>query len=260
MCIIHYIPINGPIPSDEYLNNSWENNDDGAGMMFVYDGKVQIYKSMNKREFIDMVKEVHKNLIEETPLICHYRVGTCGERSIYNVHPFEIFKDKLAYCHNGQIYRMQYGSKESDSHEFANQLRELPEHFLNNEAINLLISNFIDKDKLVFLNNKKETYIFYEDLGIWEDGIWYSNNTMKVIKYPYYIEEYNIVENRNKCEWCVEYSDELYEGKFEIEDDYWHFRCCKECIKMFIREEDDSIFIKINEKWVNIKNIEENIF
>ena len=56
MCILVIKPKGKEMPSKKILRNCWENNPDGAGMMYVKDGHVVIDKGY--MEFSDFWKEL----------------------------------------------------------------------------------------------------------------------------------------------------------------------------------------------------------
>lgn len=55
--------------------------------------------------------------------IWHYRIGTSGRMSVYNVHPFPVCKGKYLLYHNG-VLGSGVGQK-SDTHAFADSMKDL---------------------------------------------------------------------------------------------------------------------------------------
>lgn len=189
MCIILVVPPNTKLANPDILSTCWERNDDGGGVMFpsVHGEGVEIHKDMDKARFLDLVTNIHENVNKSVPMVIHFRVGTCGEHSEYNVHPFPIFKDesgkvKLAYVHNGQLFQVDRNSRESDSHRFAIAMEDMPKDFHKNEVILGLLQAFAKGDKMVFLDDDGEVVIVNEKAGYWDEGIWYSHGGYKPFK------------------------------------------------------------------------------
>ena len=115
----------------------------------------------------------------DRPFIIHFTIGTHGEKTVYNCHPFYVNKN-LVFIHNGIIQGVGTDVKKSDTQLFNDKvLKRLPKGWESNDAIRELISNYIGYSKLVFLNVAGDVYIVNEKLGNWLDGIWYSNMSYK---------------------------------------------------------------------------------
>jgi hypothetical protein len=168
------------------LSNSWNNNDDGAGMLYVADGKLIAEKFPNQdvKNSSKNFEKFYKRYVEvydkhgELPMLIHFRIATHGLTPEY-LHPFFV-SDSVGFVHNGIIYGL--GSHErSDTAEFADLLSTI--HVpsvatLDNPFIEESISRFIETDnKLIFLDNTGDYRIFNEDIGEWVEGNWYSNKT-----------------------------------------------------------------------------------
>lgn len=192
----------------ETLRTCWNNNNDGAGMIYVTDKNVLVtYKELHS--FDKFYKEYNKQrkLNKDSNFVLHFRIATSGKIDLNNCHPFKVSKD-LAFVHNGMIDIEQLNKDVSDTYTF-NQtiLKELGKNFLYNEAIIRLIENYIGYSKLIFLNNFNEATIINELLGDWDGDNWYSNKSYKPTQvkkyenygYGYYSKGYN---NINSCDLC----------------------------------------------------------
>ena len=118
MCIIVAKDKKTKLPKEEYLRNCFESNDDGAGFMYVDNGKVIIDKGYMKYDkFIKHYHELCKkyNNFKNKALVMHFRIGTAGENSKANTHPYPItrhrkplhktfVKTDLGVVHNGIIH------------------------------------------------------------------------------------------------------------------------------------------------------------
>ncbi len=177
MCIAIVKP-QGTEISDKYLENSFDNNNDGAGIAYAKDGKLYIIKGIFKKEnFIKIVRNAEK--IAQGDMLIHCRIGTSGLKNKNNCHP-HIVNDSLVMIHNGILdIDVPKKSKVSDTVIFVEKyLNKLNKDFVKNECIMNLIELAIgSNNKFAFLNNKGESFICNYNAGIVEDGIWYSNNT-----------------------------------------------------------------------------------
>jgi len=176
MCIAILKP-KGEIIKKATLKTCFENNDDGAGYMFVKNGALQFVKGFFtfKNFWNSYVKNVVKN---GNPISAiHFRITTHGKTNAENCHPFKI-DNSLGFIHNGVINFVKPDKKKSDTSMFNEHiLKRLPADFIGNGAICDLIEESIGSSKLVFLNDKGEFLISNEELGKWKDNVWYSNDS-----------------------------------------------------------------------------------
>lgn len=182
MCIIISKPINKEIPQ-KHLENSYSNNKDGVGIMFAEKGSVKIEKWLGSdhEKFLKRLKELkNKNVV------VHYRAASVGGISLENVHPFWVFENKMAMCHNGTIYKAKSLAKngESDTVAFARMLSDLPNDFLGRHGLVLMMKEYIGTNsRIAFLDENGTVAILNKQLGKEIDGIWYSNDYFEKI-YP----------------------------------------------------------------------------
>ena len=77
-------------PTTEEITACWENNPDGAGLMYPEDNHVVISKGYQTlKDFLTMVKCVP----ESAPLVLHFRIGTAGGYGPEVTHPFPVCRD-----------------------------------------------------------------------------------------------------------------------------------------------------------------------
>jgi len=209
MCIAIYKPSGKVIP-EEYLFNSFQNNYDGAGFMYIKDNAIHIHKGfMTYKNFLKTY--THKcSQHKKSPFVVHMRIATSGASSCDMTHPFKINKH-LAFCHNGVLYQIPTHAYKSDTFLF-NQtiLQKLPEDFIENNAIVLMLADYISTDKLVFLRSDGKVYIINEDLGEWEGDVWYSNDSYKKLGY------YSSKSIGNQFDEWDEYIDETTGGVYKV--------------------------------------------
>jgi predicted glutamine amidotransferase len=232
--------------SKQTLNNCWENNSDGAGMLYIENGVLTSFKELTSfKKYFKHYKEAKKRN-KSSWFVLHFRISTHGKINETNCHPFMV-NDDLGFVHNGIIGGVGSSPDFSDTYLF-NQtiLKSLPSGFEHNEGIGKLLSDFIDYSKLIFLNSKNEWSIIGESKGHWADGNWFSNDTYKYVsqyldyggtkiargsyKYePYTMNpvkaEKSYKKNTTDCEWC---NDNIASYSF---DDGCYL--CKECKDYF---------------------------
>lgn len=221
MCIAIVKP-QGTEISDEYLENCFDNNKDGAGIAYAKDGKLYIVKGIfDKKQFIQEVRKAEK--IAQGSMLIHCRIGTSGLKDKKNCHP-HIVNDNLVMIHNGILdIDVPKNSKVSDTVIFIEKyLKKLSKDFVKSEPIMHLIEKAIgDRNKFAFLNNKGEAFICNAKAGTVEGGIWYSNDT-----YSYNWDRYDDFFDRSLEEdtevygYFEEYIEFLEDEELEALGDY----------------------------------------
>lgn len=193
MCVIAAKPKNVDMPDKTTLSNMWYRNHDGAGLMWVQDGKVHIEKGfMTFDSFLDALDRIGKQVdLKRTSVVMHFRITTHGGTKPENCHPFPCessvgalkklkFTSKLGIAHNGIISSVSPRKGISDTMEYIltqlSPLYKAVPDFYRNKHLLEMISNATGS-RLAFLNAKGEIYTvgdFIED-----GGIMYSNTSYK---------------------------------------------------------------------------------
>jgi hypothetical protein len=173
MCIAIHRPKGAPI-SKRTLLNCWDNNSDGAGFMYVEDGKLVTEKGFMKWKAL--WKAIRPHIHEkDRELVIHFRIATSGRIDYDNCHPHEIH-DGLSYVHNGIIHDLNDDLDKCDTVRLAEILKELPHGFIHSDGIMALIAMAVGGSKFIFMDNLGTVKIINEDLGVEAEGVWYSNN------------------------------------------------------------------------------------
>lgn len=186
MCIAVYVPANAII-TDEIIENCYDNNPDGAGVMWQENGKVHIKKGFfSVRELIATFREIPVGFNRAI----HCRIATSGKISGACCHPFPITKDikemmkteqtvKAAVIHNGIIPfctpHEGIMAPYSDTMLFTkNYLHPMGDLVLHQCFKNLFEESNTSK-LLIFKGNKVAL------IGDWieDNGIFYSNDGYK---------------------------------------------------------------------------------
>lgn len=196
MCIAIVKPIGVDVPSENILKNCFENNKDGAGFAFNYNGRVIIKKGfMRFEDFMNAFNSYNsKYSFKDRGLLIHFRIATHGGVNQSMTHPFPIQGDngalqKIEYVsnyaviHNGTIsLTSSKANRENNMSDTAVFIRDYlydiatNKDWFNNETNIDLIEKLIDS-KMAILNNKGE---FIKTSGFTEDnGVFYSNTSYK---------------------------------------------------------------------------------
>lgn len=218
MCIILAKKKGVDIPNDDIIRNCFENNPDGAGLMYQVGDHVKIEKGyMNVEKLIKRVHTLSKKIdLKNKSFVIHFRIGTSGKNDKKTTHPFPITNDfdelrqlsiqtPLAMVHNGVIWEYAYkDSILSDTQNFIKDyvsiFYELNKDFLKNDRV---IANLkeVCGSKLCFLDNEDNlTFIgdFIEDT---ETGLIFSNTTYKKVHYTYYNFGRNTIIDDYEDDW-----------------------------------------------------------
>lgn len=168
--------------SKESLRNCWENNGDGAGILYINNKKMQVFKEMKSfdnfyNNYIEIKRKYGRNNI-----VLHFRISTHGKVNETNCHPF-LVNDDLGFVHNGMIYDVPTSKDYSDTYMFNETvLKSFNEGFEYNDTVMEMLEIFIGKgSKLIFLNKDNEYRIVNEEAGHWYMDCWFSNSSYKQV-------------------------------------------------------------------------------
>jgi len=217
MCIVIIKKSGVNAPNQNILNNCFDNNSDGAGVMYLNNGQVQIDKGyMTKKAFTKRLKKLAFN--KDDTVIYHFRLATHGATKAGQTHPFpvsEIDKDLLntrietgiAMAHNGILSAMQSDKILSDTMMYIKHIVSPIKDMIFDKSMSKLLSKSSVGSRLVFLNGKGNILTTGE--WITDNGLFYSNNGYKELKYLGYSDSTVSINddfNWNKDE-KIEYTD-----------------------------------------------------
>ena len=197
MCIIVCKPAGVKLPNKDILERCFNTNNDGAGFMFVYKNKVRIEKGYFT--FDAFYKDLTDSIKVDTPCVMHFRIGTHGNKSPDNTHPFAISDDDMflknqrcytdvGVAHNGIISLTStnnfYSSDtSSDTYKFVKEYLSLIienyEFYKDDDTVKLIERLIGSSNKLAFLS--KDGHIEMINSFIEDDGIFYSNSSYKPV-------------------------------------------------------------------------------
>lgn len=252
MCIICAKKKGVAMPSWSTIENMWQGNRDGAGLMWTENGVVHITKGyMNYESFKNELDSLGERLdLTETPLVMHFRITTHGGTKPENCHPFPItdqigLMQKLrcntdvGIAHNG-ILSFTPRKGISDTMEYiAMQLsiiKKIDRKFLVNERLMQLIKNATEGSRLCFLDKTGRIYTtgnFIEDNEILYSNSsymyspFYSSNKKTKTKLLCHIEDADMFVRDSKgksvtsavADFYVDYAHDVYAYSF-VKDEF----------------------------------------
>jgi len=181
MCVIIAKSAGLRWPSTKTLAQCWAANPDGAGLMLLSGGQVQIHKG-----FMDLpsLKAALKKVRPAQSAVLHFRHATSGSRSAAMTHPFPISADPddlqsmnwsgdAGVAHNG-IFGSGEGSL-SDTAVFVRDVLTPLRDRLTHSAVLQLLSMAIDTSSLALLTADIDDPLLLGSSWINQRGIWYSN-------------------------------------------------------------------------------------
>ena len=228
MCIICYKPKNKKMVKYETIKTMYENNPDGAGFMYTYNGTVYGEKGfMSFDEFYRALKK-HDRIWKQAPFVLHFRISTQAGINKECTHPFPLssnmadlkrltFSNDIGITHNGIIYlTSSYNNKiqHSDTMEFITDYLSLIIQNVNywkNDNTLTLIERLIDS-KLAILDKTGHCELIGHFVNV--NGIYYSNDSYK--KRTYTIKPTSKTST-TKC-YTTYLDDIVWDG---CEDDDW---------------------------------------
>jgi predicted glutamine amidotransferase len=236
MCIIIAKMKHKRLPTESELRNSFFNNNDGAGLMYVDNGEVCIEKGfMTYKEFKKRYDELCKeyNNFEGKSLVLHFRIGTSSGNTPKNTHPYPItYKESdlhktrlvtdLGVVHNGIIHDYNPKGKNpttNDTQQFIMRyLHPLYSNFKDFYKCKAIMNGIDDitNSKFTFLDTEDKLYFVGDFIN--KDGLLFSNNT-----YMDYSSYYSNIKSSGYSAYNWEDYDALdtlsFNNSFNYEDD-----------------------------------------
>jgi len=234
MCIIAAKPAGVAMPKYEYISNMFQNNKDGAGLMYAANGKVHIEKGfMDEFSFASRLAELAKEHdIEKLPIAMHFRITTHGGTKPENCHPFPITdsmgmlkklrcRTNIGVAHNGIIDVSPRSKDISDTMEYiAGRLaplkRAMPNFYKNKDILQMIYHGITSKMVIMDRNGDMSFIGDFRE----EDGVKYSNtsymyNYSSYRCFPYEMEGYDEYESYSYKElmWLDEDKGEYVKSK-----------------------------------------------
>lgn len=182
MCLLTYLRA-GVLPDTEALLAGAEVNSDGHGFAIVDNDRLIVHRGLDGPRVVAAF-QVLRDRYRSGPAVFHSRLATHGDRDIDNCHPLVVGGDRrTVIAHNGilpPVVRPAATDPRSDTRITAEEF--LPAFGpLHQRRVRLRFARWMTAHNLMVLLTvdprfDERGYIFHESAGIWEDGIWYSND------------------------------------------------------------------------------------
>lgn len=183
MCIICVKLKGKDFPSVERVENMCDNNNDGFAMSYYTPKGVTIFKSLNKKDFMDKYKEVMQLDKNTTSLIIHTRIKTHGTAKLSNCHCWRDKKTGLVFAHNG-ILSIKNRDDMTDSETFFRDIFIPIYKNLGWKGAKKAIDAVISSSKFAFMTQRGDIVTFGTYLD-GKDGCYYTNTTYLKRTYSY---------------------------------------------------------------------------
>jgi len=184
MCLLIFKPKNST-PNWDALREGFKYNPDSAGFAVHHSGSV--YTSKAFWDFDSFQKAFER--FSNHDAIVHFRIATHGGKTESNCHPFDVGMEcpwaiepnKLVVAHNGVL--PYYNPKQADISDTRQFIRAAiaPRIKGSNvraiQAHQLVLETMAQGSKLVTMDYTGQVTILNESAGIWDSGIWYSNES-----------------------------------------------------------------------------------
>ena len=180
MCIAIVNQPNYFIPKQQ-LKNAWDNNNHGAGIAYVDNGKVMTYhEPYSFEDFFEEYEFIRE--LTDAPMLIHFRIATHG-KGIDMLHPHSVTEGSVSLIHNGVISGLG-NTIVSDTREFAEMLSKFyPDNvdFIDHVGIEAMALALLGKtNKVALLDWRGEVRILNDHLGHYDEyGNWFSNTSYK---------------------------------------------------------------------------------
>lgn len=182
MCLLTYFPA-GVMPDCSALLNGAFVNNDGHGFAIVAGDRLIVRKGFDAERLVDTFDTLRREH-SDGPALFHSRFATHGERSLDNCHPFPVGGDpRTVLAHNGVLPTIVQPGKRDPRSDTRITAEEFVPLFgpLRLRRVRRQFERWMTTDNLMVVLTvdrrfKQRAYILNEQSGIWDGGIWYSND------------------------------------------------------------------------------------
>lgn len=235
MCLL-MVAMPNATPTRDQLMCACTNNPDGFGVAVHIGSEIITYKGLVAEHVVNKFFELR----EKYPLawiIFHARYATHGSVCVPNAHPYEVGgRQDIILAHNGVLgIDIPKGDDRSDTLVFAEDWLPNCLELLDDENGFFELEELVSGSKIAIFSTapelKKQIYILNEDLGHWDNGLWWSNYSYqtKINSYSGYYSNLNYGwdyddddDLKTLCPVCQQYK--------EHEDYYSICGTCNHCL------------------------------
>lgn len=183
MCLLIFLPA-GRRPDQVALRTGAAVNGDGHGFAIVTADRLIVDKGLDGEAMVAAFVRA-RAAHPDGPALFHSRIRTHGQFTVDNCHPFPVGGDpRTVIAHNGILpvdVHPAKGDNRSDTRIAAEDY--LPRLGpLRLRRTRLRLERWMGPTNLMALltidrRYRERAYLFNEAAGIWDDGIWYSNDS-----------------------------------------------------------------------------------
>lgn len=168
--------------SPKILQQMWESNPQGAGLMYVDKNTKDLvtYKTKWEKKFY-WEYDLAKHRAKDGVVVLHFRIATQGFGD-ENLHPFLNNKKNLGFVHNGILNDYCFrGHRLSDTALFHDDVvQKLDASFVYDDDLIERMEKYVGGyNKLIFMNLVGHCAIINEKAGIWVGDDWFSNDSFQ---------------------------------------------------------------------------------
>jgi predicted glutamine amidotransferase len=220
MCLIFVKPKNAKnFLTYDRFSNALENNPHSVGIIVKNKNNVIVTRFIEPLQHKESIWNIIKDAEEYA---IHFRYATHGKIDITNTHPFTIVKG-LWMMHNGVMN--EFGNMNKEYSDTKNFVEYYLKPIIEKEGVEILkCPEFKETlkrkiglgNKLLFIDNEFNITIINEDVGVWREGCWLSNEySILSHKTPKYYHNLptdgtaNIFSNYSWFNDSVEFEDDM---------------------------------------------------
>jgi hypothetical protein len=184
MCLLITQSQHSPKLSDAWLEDFYDYNSDGVGVMYVNNGNLVIEKVLpeNAHQFVAFYRE-H---IEGRDCAFHLRMRTHGDTDLENCHPYEVLNQAehgidLWLMHNGVLAtgNSKDTSKSDTWHYIRDYLRPMladnPGYAFTQGFADIIGTHIGSSNKFVLMDDQGRVAVINRSSGVYWAGLWLSN-------------------------------------------------------------------------------------
>jgi len=184
MCLLVTQSADSPRLSADWLEDFYDSNSDGVGVMYAFDGRLVVEKLLpnDGTEFVQFYNE-H---IHGKECAFHLRMKTHGHIDLINCHPYEILNYEehgidLWLMHNGILHTDNKADiTKSDTWHYINDylrpmLIDNPDFAFHPAFISLIADHIGNGNKFVIMDSFGRQAVLNEGQGVYWGGRWLSN-------------------------------------------------------------------------------------
>lgn len=179
MCVIIAKPTKANAPTIATIRAAIATNPHGNAIVWVKDGKLETYKTLNAEDMIAYYTN-HFEELNKTSFVFHARIATNGSKKLENCHGWSTLNDSVAFFHNG-ILNIESRGDLTDSETFLRDIYEPIAKVHGHKAAEPAIRAIIGSSKFAFIakNGHIKLYGNYRE----KEGVYYSNLNHESVLY-----------------------------------------------------------------------------